>query len=325
MRWIVVGAGAVGGVVGGLLANAGEDVALVARGPHLEAMRARGLVVRTPSRDIVVRPEVAASVNDVAIGAGDAVLLATKTQDTEGVLLDLSATADPAVTVACLQNGLENERLAARRFARVLSIPVILPSAIVEPGVVAAWGAPHPAVLDVGAFPDAPVDDGVIAVAAGFERAGFLSTARPDIARWKRRKLLMNLGNAVQALCGLKGGGTILGMAIAEGEACLAAAGLDVASVEEDLANRLGRMQVTEIAGLARAGGSSWQSLQRGTGSIEADYLNGEVSLLGRLHGVPTPVNDLLRLRANAAARAGLAPGSVDEAELVAALEGDQR
>ena len=55
MRWIVVGAGAVGGVVGGLLANAGEDVTLIARGRHLDAMRSDGLRVRTPTLDVVVR------------------------------------------------------------------------------------------------------------------------------------------------------------------------------------------------------------------------------------------------------------------------------
>ena len=63
-------------------------------------------------------------------------------------------------------------------------------------------------------------------------------------------------------------------------------------------------MEIGEVAGLTRGGGSSWQSLVRGTGSIEADYLNGEMCLLGRLHGVPTPVNELLQRRANAAAAA---------------------
>jgi 2-dehydropantoate 2-reductase len=109
-------------------------------------------------------------------------------------------------------------------------------------------------------------------------------------------------------------------MATAEAEACFAAAGLPVASVEEDVANREGRMEVGEIPGLARGGGSSWQSLVRGTGSIEADYLNGEICLLGRLHGVPTPVNALLQRRANAAAAEGLEPSSTTEAELLAEL-----
>jgi 2-dehydropantoate 2-reductase len=151
--------------------------------------------------------------------------------------------------------------------------------------------------------------------------AGFVSTPRPDVARWKRRKLVMNLGNAVQALVGLGGGGRLRQLATAEAEACFAAAGWDVASVEEDAANRTGRMELVEIPGVERGGGSSWQSLARGAGSVEADYLNGEICLLGRLNRIATPVNDLLRRRANAAAAAGLPPGSVTEEELLGELE----
>ena len=320
MRWIVVGAGAVGGVAGGLLANAGEDVTLVARGAHRDSMRTNGLRVRTPSQDVTVRCPVVGSVGETTIGRRDVVLLSVKSQDSEVALRELSLVADPGAVIVCLQNALENERLAARRFADVLSVPVMLPSAIVEPGVVAAWGAPHPGVLDVGRYPDAPIDELVSAVSAGFEAAGFLSTPRPDVARWKRRKLLMNVANAVQALVGVGSGQGLREMATAEAEACFAAAGLDVASVEEDEANRQGRMEVTDVPGLTRGGGSSWQSLVRGTGSIEADYLNGEICLLGRLHGVPTPVNALLQRRANAAAAAGLNPGSTTEEELLAEL-----
>lgn len=320
MRWIVVGAGAVGGVVGGLLANAGADVALVARGEHRDAIAANGLRVRTPNLDATVQCPVTESIGELRVDAGDVVLLAVKSQDSETALRELAAVADPGAVVVCVQNGLENERIAARRFADVLSVPVMLPSTIVAPGVVAAWGAPHPAVLDVGRYPDAPVDDPVRTVAAGFVAAGMLSTPRPDIARWKRRKLLMNVANSVQALLGVGRGTSLIEMATAEAEACFAAGGLDVATVEEDAANREGRMEIAEIPGLTRGGGSSWQSLVRGTGSIEADYLNGEVCLLGRLHGVPTPVNALLQRRANAAAAAGLEPGSTTEDDLLAEL-----
>src|SRR5215218_6897341 len=149
MRWIVVGAGAVGGVVGGLLADAGEDVTLIARGRHLDAMRSNGLRVRTPAIDTIVRCHLAGAVGEASIGSGDVVLLAVKSQDSEVALRELSVVADAAATIVCLQNGLENERLAARRFTDVLSVPVMLPSAVVEPGVVAAWGAPHPGVLDI--------------------------------------------------------------------------------------------------------------------------------------------------------------------------------
>ncbi len=76
------------------------------------------------------------------------------------------------------------------------------------------------------------------------------------------------------------------------------------------------------VGGAVRGGGSSWQSLARGTGSIEADFLNGEVVLMGRLHGVPTPVNAVLQQVAGELARQGAAPGSVPLAVLEARVAG---
>ena len=89
----------------------------------------------------------------------------------------------------------------------------------------------------------------------------------------------------------------------------LEAAGIDFVDREEDQARRGDLMTMGEIEGRPRGGGSSWQSLARGTGNIEADYLNGEMVMLGRLHGVPTPVNELLQRRANEAAEARIPPG----------------
>ena len=62
MRWVIVGAGAVGGVVGGLLAHSGQHVTLVARGAHMRAMRSAGLRVRTPDLDVRVTPSIVDSV-----------------------------------------------------------------------------------------------------------------------------------------------------------------------------------------------------------------------------------------------------------------------
>jgi 2-dehydropantoate 2-reductase len=66
------------------------------------------------------------------------------------------------------------------------------------------------------------------------------------------------------------------------------------------------------IDGERRGGGSTWQSLARGLGSTEADFLNGEIVLLGRLHDVPTPVNEALQALARELAASRAAPDSVD-------------
>lgn len=103
--------------------------------------------------------------------------------------------------------------------------------------------------------------------------------------------------------------------AAAEGEACLAAAGIDAATAEEDAARRGDLLQLHPVAGQGRSGGSSWQSLARHADSIETDYLNGEVVLLGRLHHVPTPVNALLQRLSIRLVEAGGQPGSITPEE----------
>ena len=119
--------------------------------------------------------------------------------------------------------------------------------------------------------------------------------------RWKYTKLLMNLGNAVDATCRPgEDAGELVRRARAEGVATLDAAGIDYASREEDRARRADLLTVRPIEGAMRGGGSSWQSLARGTGAIEVDYLNGEIVWVGRCQGRDTPVNAALCELANA-------------------------
>ena len=318
VRFIVFGAGAIGGVIGGRLHGAGHDVVLIARGPHLEAIRSRGLRIESPAGSEVVAVPGVGHPDELAWRADDVVILATKTQDTAAALDALAVRAPAERVVVCAQNGVENERLALRRFAHVQGVAVMCPTAHLEPGVVQAFSAPIPGLLDLGRWP-AGADDTTRQVAAAFASAGFVSEPRADIARWKYRKLLMNLANAVQALLA-SGGGELRRRARAEGEACLRAAGIDFASEEEDRARRGELLQLGEIAGRPRAGGSTWQSLARASGSVETDYLNGEIVLLGRLHGVATPVNALLQRLMAEAAREKRPPGSLSQEELLRRL-----
>jgi 2-dehydropantoate 2-reductase len=132
----------------------------------------------------------------------------------------------------------------------------------------------------------------------------------------------MNLGNSIEATCGPSArGGELAGRAKAEGVAVLDAAGIDFATDEEDAARRGDHMQLRPIAGQRRGGGSTWQSFARGVGAVETDFLNGEIVLLGREHGVPTPVNVLLQRLARELVLAKSAPGSMTVDEVLARLD----
>ena len=319
MRIVVVGAGAVGGVVVANLALAGTPVVAVARGAHGRTMRESGLRYESPAGTRTVRLPVAASVAEVDFAADDVVVLAVKSQDTDAVLNDLRAAGVTDQPIVCMQNGVDNERQALRLFPNVYGICVMLPADHLAPGVVRVWTAPSSGLLDIGRYPHG-LDDVCVQLAATLEAATFGSIPRDDIMSWKYRKLLMNLGNAVEAVCGRKAA-RLTEMVRSEGEAALTAAGIAVVSVEEDRERRGDALTIQSVGDdRHRAGGSSWQSLQRGTGTIETDYLTGEVVLLGRLHGVATPANRALQEIAAHMALAGEQPGSRSEDDVLRLL-----
>ena len=316
MRVVVYGAGAIGGLIAGLLHAAGTEVVAIARGAHLDAIRSGGLRVMLPEGAATYRLPAAGHPDEVDFTPDDVVLLAMKSQHTTDALLALRAAAGD-LPVVCAQNGVDNERAALRLFSRVYGMCVMCPASHTTPGVVVGNGTPHRGILDVGRYASG-TDELAGALAGALTAAGFVSEPRPDIMRWKYRKLVMNVANAAEALCGpLDRDSELARRARAEAEDVFAAAGLDVATADEDRQRRGDLVRLRPVEGQRREGGSSWQSLKRGTGDIEADHLNGEVVLLGRLHGVPTPVNAEIQRLANRIARDGGAPDPAAAAALL--------
>ncbi len=342
MRYVIIGTGAVGGTIGALLASAGREVVLVARGRQLEALRADGLDVWTPQGSHHVHPPVAAGPQEVELRSDDVLVLAVKGQDTGAALADWvdrpvagGTTAGESLAIVCAQNGVDNERAALRRFAHVVGMCVWLPATFLEPGHVQAIGAPVSGVLPLGragavragtgngASTLDPLAATLAGISADLTAAGFRAPVVPDVGAWKRAKLLSNLPNAVEALCGTErdeAWRTLAALAIDEGRAVLDAAGLPPVAAQEQEA-MLADFEMRPRPDGRRGGGSSWQSLQRGSGSIESDWLNGEIVLLGGLHGIGTPVNAVLQRRAREALAAGGGAGSVTASALLAELE----
>jgi len=335
VRYIIIGAGAIGGTIGGCLALAGHEVVLVARGAHLNALRDRGLRLSTPSGTDDIKALAVGGPEEIDLKQGDALVVATKSQDSVAVLTKWACrpvagggTAGQELPVICAQNGVANERFALRWFRQVYGMCVWLPATHVAPGEVAAHGQPLAGLLWVGRYP-AGTDETIERVAADLAGSRFLAPVSPEVMYWKYRKLLGNLGNAIEALCGRRGAGLdgdpagaareLSERTTAEGTAVLDAAGIGYATSAEVREVRGRHVDFTPVAGTTYGGGSSWQSLARGTGSIEADFLNGEVVLLGREHDVPTPVNEALQRLANRAAADRLRPGSLTPEEILAA------
>src|SRR5438270_6056836 len=120
MRYVIHGAGAIGSLVGGLLAASGAEVALVARAAHAEAIQQHGLTIRSKQGERVVTGITAVtSPQELRPRDGDVILLTVKSGQTADSVQLLREVFSEQTPVFCLQNGVRNEELAARRFLRV--------------------------------------------------------------------------------------------------------------------------------------------------------------------------------------------------------------
>ncbi len=320
MRFVIYGAGGIGGTIGARLFQQGEAVALIARGAHLDAVREHGIELIAPDGEHRLTIPAYGHAAEVDWREDDVVLLCVKSQQTSAALADLRNAAGDAVPVICAQNGVANEPTALRCFERVYAMVVNLPAAHLAPGVVITHAHAPGGVLDLGRYPSG-ADALCEQVASALTRAGFSARPDPLVMRQKYAKLLANLNNALQAATNMAEGSADIARALRdEALACYAAAGIDAASADEVKARRADGLRYVQIEGHTRHGGSTWQSLARGTGDVETDFLNGEIVWLGRRYGVATPVNRVLQRIGNDLARRKSPPGSLTVADVRAQI-----
>jgi 2-dehydropantoate 2-reductase len=317
MRYVIYGAGAIGASVGAKLHMNGIDVALIARGAHLKALQTDGLTLIHPDASEQLKMPAYGHPSEIEWRPDDVCVLAVKSQDTQAALEQLRLCAGDDVPVVCAQNGVENERMALRLFPRVYGQLVFMIALHLEPGVVDLAGWPKSGVFDLGRFPSG-VDALSEQMASDFDSSGLIARAEPRIMAWKYTKMLYILQNPVQAVCGPQADyADIVKQIRDEAMACFAAAGIDWVPMEDFAARQ---KLASPPAGSRPGGGSTWQSLARGAGSIEVDFLNGEITLLGRLHEVPTPANETLQVLADRMAREHQQPGSITPDEVRAEI-----
>ena len=291
MRIAVMGAGGVGGCLGALLAKAGNDVSLIARGDHLEAIRANGLKLIRPSGEFVV--EVKATDDPAQVGPVNLVLFTVKTLHNRQIISTLRPLIGHETSVLTLQNGVEShEQLSA-----VLGSQIVLPGAfwgssrIQSPGVIAE-------VVEARiSFGEADETESLRAldIRKIFREAGIETELSPDPMQvlWRkfillsaaagitsaaqmRIKELLQFADARQMFCD----------AMAEALAVGLAKGINL---PDDLVQE----SLDYIDGLPSFQNSMHTEYEKGL-PTELDALSGAVIRLGKQIGVPTPVHSFL-------------------------------
>ncbi len=290
MRVIVCGIGAIGGVIATALAHTGQEVIGIARGARLNAIRRGGLSLRSPEGTIHATFDCVGTAQEVEFRRDDVIVIAVKGQNTIDCLNELREAGVEEQPIFCSQNGVANERAALRFFPNVHGVSVMLPAQYMVPEETVAWASPNYGVFDIGRFPHGS-DASDEQLAEALTCARIRGYPQADVMAFKYGKLIMNLGNIV---------GAVLGRDIAskdliehlrvEARSVLRAAGIKWYDVGHDPRRLL--MKEGPVSGITRVGDSTSQSLARAVGSVETDFLNGEICLLARLHGIASPAND---------------------------------
>ncbi len=314
-RIAVVGAGAVGGYFGAMLARAGHPVTLIGRPAHVEAIGRHGLLLDKGGK--VESIPVAASSDIAAVRGADLVLFCVKSTDTEAVAAQIAPHLDPAALVLSLQNGVENAAAIARRVARpVVPAVVYVATAMPAPGTVKHYGRGDLVIgpLDAAAAADPVLGARLEALAAFFVAAGVPVQVSSNVMAELWSKLLVNCAyNAISGLAQMPYGALAAQVSIRELQREVVAEVVAVAAAEGiDLPLAPALEAMTRIAAAMPAQLSSTaQDMAKGKPS-EIEHLNGFVSRRGRALGIATPANQalyaLVKLVETAPGNSGSAP-----------------
>jgi 2-dehydropantoate 2-reductase len=325
MNILILGAGAIGCLVGGKLAQSGHAVTLVGRERFVAAIQARGLQMRMGETTQVVhnlRP--VDSIHAAFWHAAeeqipyDVAILTVKSYDTAAVLTEIASAVEanrqPLPTILSLQNGVGNEEAIAARFGadKVIAGTITAPVEVPEAGVIHV--AKPKFVIGLArwqGFSDEPL---LGKVEQALIESGIRVTRYADARSMKWTKLLMNMiGNATSAILGQPPGVTFAEAGVADLEidalrealAVMRAAGIRPVDVEKYPLGRLApliryapkailRPALRRIIGGARGGKmpSLYLDLEKGKSASEVDWLNGAIVRLGQR--VATPINQLL-------------------------------
>ena len=286
-RIMVMGAGAVGSLFGGLLADYGYDVTLVGRAAHVDAICKNGLKISGITNRII---KVKATTDPIQ---ADLVLLTTKSYDTIKATRQIPIGASCDTVILSLQNGLGNLEAISEITGekKVVGAVTFLGSTFLEAGHIKHTGLGR---IIIGEL-DGSISDRIKKISEIFKNVGILIEMTDDIYGRIWDKLIVNVGiNAPAALSRAKNGQLLACsetkwvMKEAINEAILVAKKLGV-KISDDLFEKT----IDVAKKTAQNKCSMLQDFERGK-RTEIDSINGAIVMAGKAHGIDTPVNRTL-------------------------------
>ena len=294
MRIAIFGAGGIGGYLGGRLSQAGEEVVLIARGEHLQAIKGHGLRVDSIKGDFVATPALATD-NPTEAGLVDAVILGVKAWQVLDAAKAMRPMIGPETVVVPMQNGVE----ATAQLASVLGEKSVvvglggLVSYIVGPGhILHAGGEPY---VSFGES-DNSTSERTQNLLEAFKNAGVTANIPANIqaALWAKLAL-MAVNSGIGAITRVPtgqwrsvAGSWKMAQQVAQ-EVLAVAAGKGIAMPSDSLASTVARLE----ASAPNSTSSMQRDLMEGRFS-ELEVQTGAVVRLGLEAGVPTPVNTFI-------------------------------
>jgi 2-dehydropantoate 2-reductase len=200
MRFVICGAGAIGGVIGGQLAKAGCAVIFIEKNPaHASAIKQHGLQLKGVHGEHTLHIPVVSHAAEVGLRDSDSIFLAVKSFHSAAAAAELRQAADGEPAIFCAQNGVGNEAVVAGYFQRVHGVMVLTAAKHMQPGEVVQTGN---GPVGLGTYPSG-VSRVARDVAAALDATDLpiYTTANVLAAKWN--KLLLNLNNATMGLTGL--------------------------------------------------------------------------------------------------------------------------
>jgi 2-dehydropantoate 2-reductase len=309
MKIAVIGAGAIGSVIGGLLSKAGEDVTLIGRKPHVDAINQNGLVLEGESGRIVIKVKAAENLDFKP----DLVLLTVKAQDVASSVRKVQPFLS-GTQVVTMQNGVQSDDQVAGLLGKenIISSVVTFNGQFLEPGK-ALYSIPFSKTALLIGEPFGNKGNRLQTLSALLNKA-IGTDISEDIRAAHWTKLIWNLQTAVPAVTGLSYQDSyqypkvreLTISLLKEGLKVIKAAGIKTANVpgfpmepietmaRESLPVASALLKsIAESLGKVPVLGSTLQSIKRGK-STEVDYLNGEIVNLGKKTGIPTLANSLM-------------------------------